>query len=303
VRWSTANTMLADALDSSNFHLSLGCEVREILFEQGRAIGVRYTHQGVSQTVTLNSGGRVVLAAGAFNSPRILFNSGVGPGRSINNPGVGNGISDHSITSIKYRFPSNSGIQSFSYNPPSQQAIDQYINYRSGPLTQFGPTIAAFIKSGDENDGDFDVEVFVNAANNDNEMDAFFILMKPDCSSADLTLGNGGDTVDMHGSVHLNCPNDVARLESAIDIVTNAINQVGGTRESQDWHADNMNHWAGSCKLGSCVDATTLLVHGTENVAVVDASILPGQIWGHPALTLKAIALKAADIVGGQLQS
>merc|ERR1711998_515837 len=67
--------------------------------------------------------------------------------------------------------------------------------------------------------------------------------------------------------------------------------------------ADNMNHWAGSCKMGSCVDAATLLVHGTDNVAVVDASILPGQIWGHPSLTLKAIALKAADILADQLKA
>merc|ERR1711907_641591 len=62
-----------------------------------------------------------------------------------------------------------------------------------------------------------------------------------------------------------------------------------------------INHWAGTCPLGKCVDAETLRVHGFKNVAVADASLLPYQVWGHPALTLTALALRSADLLASSL--
>merc|ERR1712070_742795 len=297
------------ALDRPNFDLLLESEVREIIFEQGRATGVQYSREGASHTATLNSGGQVVLAAGAFNSPRLLLNSGVGPGLRIDNKGVGRGISDHTITSVRYGFPSDSGMRTFTL-PPSVEAISQYHFNRSGPLAQYGPTLAAFIKTADH-DGDFDVEMFIGPSDAENELEVYFALMKPDCSSADLSLARGGDTVTMGGAVHLGCSSDRAKLERAVSVVTTALSRVGASPvQSQRCGVDAatlcddaMNHWAGSCKLGSCVDAATLLVSGTANVAVVDASIQAGQVWAHPALTLKAIAVKAAGILADQLKA
>merc|ERR1711976_834209 len=64
-----------------------------------------------------------------------------------------------------------------------------------------------------------------------------------------------------------------------------------------------INHFAGTCPLDKCVDAETLRIHGIQNVAVADASLLPGQVWGHPALTLTALALRAADLLAASLQN
>ena len=48
--------------------------------------------------------------------------------------------------------------------------------------------------------------------------------------------------------------------------------------------------------LGGVV-SPELLVYGTSNVRVVDASILPFQIDGHLTSTLYAVAERTADII------
>lgn len=40
-----------------------------------------------------------------------------------------------------------------------------------------------------------------------------------------------------------------------------------------------------------------LVVHGTANVRVVDASVLPFQMCGHLTSTLYAMAERAADLI------
>jgi choline dehydrogenase len=62
-----------------------------------------------------------------------------------------------------------------------------------------------------------------------------------------------------------------------------------------------MNHQVGSMAmmsrdLGGVVDAD-LKVHGTANVRVVDASVMPTQISGHLTAVIYAIAEKAADAI------
>ncbi|KAL2869391.1 GMC family oxidoreductase [Aspergillus lucknowensis] len=49
-------------------------------------------------------------------------------------------------------------------------------------------------------------------------------------------------------------------------------------------------------ELGGVVDPT-LVVYGTENVRVIDASVLPAQISGHLTSILYAVAERAADII------
>lgn len=45
------------------------------------------------------------------------------------------------------------------------------------------------------------------------------------------------------------------------------------------------------------VVAASLLVHGIKGLRVVDASIFPAQVSGHPCAGVVAIAEKAADII------
>ncbi|WAQ86178.1 hypothetical protein PtA15_6A810 [Puccinia triticina] len=61
------------------------------------------------------------------------------------------------------------------------------------------------------------------------------------------------------------------------------------------------SHPLGTCALmpkdhAGVVDPQ-LKVYGTENLRVVDASVIPIQIGAHPALTIYAIAEKAAELI------
>ncbi|KAI5120967.1 hypothetical protein M0805_006639 [Coniferiporia weirii] len=66
-------------------------------------------------------------------------------------------------------------------------------------------------------------------------------------------------------------------------------------------NATSDNHETGSCammprELGGVVD-TNLLVYGTDNVRVVDASVIPFPVSAHLSSTVYAIGEKAADII------
>lgn len=310
VRMSTVNVMLQKALTRPNLELRVNAEAKELLLDGDRAIGVRFVEGGVSNVASLRTGGKVILSAGAFNTPRLLLSSGIGPSAAvaaggqkpkIESPEVGRGIADHTITWKSFRLPADKGIKSFRYHPPSQSSVESYISEGTGPLTQFGPTLAAFFP--DENNpeikDDYSVEMFVNPAQSDNILKVEFVLMKPQCSSGNVHMAGSWMVTD-NWAIHTPCEQDKKVMQGAVDWVTEQLTKAGGSvvPDGSAWpQAYDMNHWSGSCKLGTCVDTKTLLVHGTANVAVADASLLPQPVWGHPALTLKAIALKAAEIL------
>lgn len=63
------------------------------------------------------------------------------------------------------------------------------------------------------------------------------------------------------------------------------------------------NHFGGSVALSDGpggVDPATLFVRGTENVAVVDASLIPTCVTGHPVATIMALADRAGDILAAR---
>lgn len=52
----------------------------------------------------------------------------------------------------------------------------------------------------------------------------------------------------------------------------------------------------GSSPLTSVVDPT-LKVHGVKGLRIVDASVFPSAVSGHPVATVVAIAERASDLV------
>ncbi|MFD0859613.1 choline dehydrogenase [Roseovarius aquimarinus] len=100
-RWSAANAYLRPALKRPNCDM-LRCYVRRVIIEEGRATGVEIERGGRIETVRANR--EVVLAASAFNSPKILMLSGIGPAAHlaehgvdvvVDRPGVGGNLQDH----------------------------------------------------------------------------------------------------------------------------------------------------------------------------------------------------------------
>ena len=97
-RQSTLLTYLAAARSRSNLTIRAGTLVDTLTLQDGRATGVRLAGGEELEA------GRVVLAAGAYNSPQILQRSGVGPAEVLRSigvdplldlPGVGEHLLDH----------------------------------------------------------------------------------------------------------------------------------------------------------------------------------------------------------------
>ena len=102
VRSSTANAYLKPALKRANLKLEMHALTERVLFEGRKAIGVEYRRGGRLWRVRARA--EVILSASAFNSPKLLMLSGIGPANHLAEhgidvvcdlPGVGANLQDH----------------------------------------------------------------------------------------------------------------------------------------------------------------------------------------------------------------
>ena len=89
------------------------------------------------------------------------------------------------------------------------------------------------------------------------------------------------------------------------DVMADVRKYVTGPSPVDGVHFDRLvtNHWGGTVALRAGpggVDPATLVVRGTGNVVVVDASLIPPNVPGHPVLTIMAIADRAGDQLAGR---
>ncbi len=101
-RWSAAKAYLAPARKRTNLQVQTGAQATGLVMEGGRAVGVRYRHNGTDKEVRCRA--EVLLAAGALQSPQLLQLSGLGPQQVLQArgvpvlhhlPGVGENLQDH----------------------------------------------------------------------------------------------------------------------------------------------------------------------------------------------------------------
>lgn len=102
-RQSTLLTYIAAARSRANLTIQADTLVDTIVVKDGRAVGVRLAGGEVVE------GSRIVLSAGAYNSPQIIQRSGIGPGELLRRigvdpvlelPGVGENLLDHVLTLV-----------------------------------------------------------------------------------------------------------------------------------------------------------------------------------------------------------
>ncbi|MEL7429974.1 MAG: choline dehydrogenase [Pseudomonadota bacterium] len=100
-RWSTANAYLKPALKRQNLNMARGL-ASKVRIEGNRATGVEMIRG--NETVFVRANREVIVAASAFNSPKLLMLSGIGPAAHLrehgievvaDRPGVGANLQDH----------------------------------------------------------------------------------------------------------------------------------------------------------------------------------------------------------------
>jgi len=152
-RWSVANAYLKPALKRPNLRL-VRCFARRVLIEDGRAIGVEVERAGKTETV--RAGREVIVAASAFNSPKLLMLSGIGPAAHMkehgiavvaDRPGVGANLQDHLELYVQQECTQPITLYS-KLNPVSKAAIGaEWLFFRSGPGASNHFEAAAFVRS------------------------------------------------------------------------------------------------------------------------------------------------------------
>jgi choline dehydrogenase len=85
-RWNAVEGFLGEISGMAGFTVKTGCTVSRLLIEGQRCVGVAYVAQGVEHTARCD--GDVLMAAGAYNTPKILMLSGIGPAEHLRAMGV-----------------------------------------------------------------------------------------------------------------------------------------------------------------------------------------------------------------------
>jgi choline dehydrogenase-like flavoprotein len=160
-RSSSASAFYTPAENKSNLHVVTGAQVQKILFEQEgpnlTATGVSYRILKGSSENVAKAKKEVILAAGTFQSPKLLELSGIGGATLlekhgipvlVDNPHVGEHLRDHLLTGISFEVKdglvTRDGL--LRQEPAAiQTAMQLYAEHKTGPLAGAAWSSHAFV--------------------------------------------------------------------------------------------------------------------------------------------------------------
>jgi cellobiose dehydrogenase (acceptor) len=283
-------------------------------------VEIENTQTNIRSTISICSTGRVVLAAGAMSSPRILINSGIGPAAMINivangtsnitlpdqkdwiSLPVGTVIKDHPIVSVNFNTTSELIIYPFA----SALAADQELYYtsRTGVLAQ-GYQRLVFWDTFTGSDGVVRYIQGTTAASKNNTIQVKFYLTHGATSSGELGIDATGSTYFVT-KPWFTTDEDKNGLAAYIDdFIAKAANGTAMVASTSATGAELIvssqspgTHYVGTAVMGtddgrqggkSVVDLNTK-VYGTDNLFVVDASVHPDLPTGNTMAIVMVVA-------------
>jgi choline dehydrogenase len=150
-RYDGVRAFLEPLADDPRLTIRTECLVTEIVIEHGRAAGLRYRENGQMREVR---GGEILLAAGAFQTPKLLMLSGIGPADHLRThgiavkadlPGVGENLQDHHETPIVAA--TNGAYGYFGQDRGLKMLWNglRYLLFKDGPVASVGVEACAYI--------------------------------------------------------------------------------------------------------------------------------------------------------------
>jgi choline dehydrogenase len=154
-RCSAADAYLRPVMGRANLTVLTGAHCNRVVFEGRRAAGVELDRGGTAQIIHARQ--EVILAAGAYHSPKLLMLSGIGPGAHLAGlgipvihdcPAVGADLQDHYILPMSWQLKA----EAFSYNRELSGMrlvwnVLRYFATRQGAMTIPAAQTGAFVKS------------------------------------------------------------------------------------------------------------------------------------------------------------
>jgi choline dehydrogenase len=155
-RCSAANAFLDPLKDDRRLTVRTRARVERIIFAGNRAVGVRFVERGVVREESCEH--EIVLAAGAYNSPKLLMLSGVGPAEHLTDlgiamvadlPGVGQNMQDHNMVPVMATARHGHGYYREDRGLRLLWNALRYACGRRGPLAATGSEAVAFVNPDD----------------------------------------------------------------------------------------------------------------------------------------------------------
>lgn len=151
-RCGAVEAFLTPVKDNANLTIKTGARALSILFDKNRAIGVSYMSGG--QIHTAHADAEVIVTSGAFNTPKLLMLSGIGPAAHLREhdidvradlAGVGQNLMDHHEVPIVAATTGPYGYFGHDRGLKMLKNGLQYLLFHSGPVASNGCETCAFI--------------------------------------------------------------------------------------------------------------------------------------------------------------
>lgn len=313
-RASEARAYLYPILDAPNFTLLDETQVTKLVIEGGRVKAIDIVKDGRPERIEVER--EVIVACGAYESPKLLMLSGIGPAATLQAhdidvvadlPGVGQNLQDHMLFGVAYlsrhahphdvTLLSETGLFTHTRANIDQAGPDLQIKCggvkfvapqydKEGPGFTFAPVLAQPQSVG---------YVTLRSANPGDTA-----IVQPNFLSADVDVRVFLRGIELARELaHTSAFKEFTKEELApgADVTDEA-----GLREFIRSNATTVWHPVGTCKMGHDTLAVVdpqLRVHGIEGLRVADASIMPRIVSGNTNAACVMIGEKAADLVTG----
>ncbi|XUL86406.1 GMC family oxidoreductase [Streptomyces galilaeus] len=315
-RCSTADAYLRPALDRSNLTVLTDTLVTRLLLDGTRVTGVEYIQDGERRQ--LRAEHEVVVSAGAFETPKLLMLSGIGPAAHLREhgircvqdlPGVGAGLQDHLFTPICYQslqehpdgaLLSEAGLFTHTREAGPEDAPD--LQFTFGPI-KFLPADAP----ADQWEGPG--FTFAPIALRPQSRGRIRLRDADPRSNAVVSAGYLTSTADLEVLVRgVELARELAATRAFDAFRGDELGpgkDITGPAELRRYVAANATtlwHPAGTCRMGTGADAVTdpeLRVHGIAGLRVADASVMPSITAGNTHAPSVMIGERAAAFVRG----
>ncbi|KAF9525707.1 cellobiose dehydrogenase [Crepidotus variabilis] len=291
---------------------------------------------GGNGVIPLTPKGRVILSAGSFGTPRILFRSGIGPSDMVNlvkadpvagpllppqqqwiNLPVGHNVSDNPSINLVFTHPSIDAYDNWAnvWSSPRPVDAEQYATNQSGVFAHASPRLNFWraYTGRDKKVRYIQGTARPGAASitTDNPFNATQIMtitvylstgvtsrgrIGIDAAMKALPLVDPWFTDPIDKEVLLQGLNDiVANIPKVSGLTMITPDNTTTVKDYVDAYSPasmNSNHWVGSCSINHVVDQNTKVL-STNNLFVVDASIIPSMPMGNPQASIMVMAEQA----------
>ena len=334
-RLSAARAYLHPVLHRKNLDLWTKAHATRLVVDGTRVTGVAVTHRGRNRTV---EAAEVISCSGAINTPQLLQLSGIGPAGVLRDagvtpvvdlPGVGENLQDHLEVYVQYACnePVSLAPQLAAWRKPW---IGLQWLFRRGPGASNHFEAGGFLRSNDDVPWPNLMFHFLPIAirydgSVSTEGHGYQFHIGPMFSNSRGWVRIQSDDPFQKPKMlfnYLSTPEDRREWAEAIEVARNIMGQpaferynggeispgpdVTGTEAVLEWvraDAETALHPSCTARMGTdamaVVDPTSMRVHGTQGLRVVDASVMPTLTNGNIYAPVMMIAEKAADLILG----